>query len=221
MFEALWGAARAVGAYSTALAVVADNLANISTPGFTPRRTVFAELVDGSVSRPSGLEPLVQAVPGQGPLVATGRRWDFAVAGPGYFPLRLEDGQTAYARSGAFSLDAQGRLTGPRGALVLGAGGTALEPLASDNRPTLVSFANPGGLHHLGDGLYSPTPASGPPRPAPAGARVVEGHLEQSSTDLAAEMATLLATQRAFQLAVRGLDTQDQMLGLANRLKGT
>lgn len=228
MFEPLWGAGRALGAYSTALAVVADNLANLSTAGFTARRTLFAEYLGEARSRPPGylvppgsaLEAVVQTLPGQGTLQPTGRPWDVGIAGPGYFVLRLHDGRVAYTRSGAFSLDARGRLTGPEGALVLREDGGLLEPLAGEVRPGLRSFANPGGLLHLGNGLYLPTAASGPPRPAPAGTRVREGYLEVSQTDLTAEMSALLVTQRAFQFVARGLDTHDQMLALANRLKG-
>ncbi len=229
MTEAIWGAARALGAYAIALDVVAGNLANLSTPGFSPQRTLFAELLGELTTRPPGylgtpgslLEPLIDRPERQGSPVATGRRGDWAIVGRGYFVLRLGDGRTAYSRNGAFTLDAGGRLVGPGGAWVLRDGTGGPEPLEAgreDAVPAVRAFANPAGLFHLGAGLYLATESSGPPQPAPD-SRVLPGHLEMGGTDLAVEMAALMAAQRAFQLVVRSLDAQDQMLALANRLR--
>lgn len=227
MYEPVWGAGRALSTYTTALAVIANNLANISTPGFIPHRAVFEEMLAELRARPPGflvatgssLEPTLRAPALQGALVPTGRRWDLALSGPGYFMVQTADGRAAYTRAGAFAVDAQGRLVGPQGSVVLREGNAPLDPEAAGG-PALRAFANPAGLYHLGQGLYAPTEASGPPLPAPASTRVLAGHLESSTTDLATEMAAMLTAQRAFQLAARGLDIHDQMLGLANRLRG-
>jgi flagellar basal-body rod protein FlgG len=227
MYEPVWGAGRALSTYTTALAVIANNLANVSTPGFMPRRAVFEEMLAELRARPPGflvatgssLEPTLQAPASQGALVATGRRWDLGLSGPGYFVVQTADGRTAYTRMGAFGVDAQGRLVGPQGSVVMREGNAPLDPQTAD-MPAIRAFANPAGLYHLAHGLYLATEASGPPMPPPAGTRVLAGHLESSTTDLATEMAAMLTAQRAFQLAARGLDIHDQMLGLANRLRG-
>jgi flagellar basal-body rod protein FlgG len=209
------------------LAVIANNLANVSTPGFIPHRTVFEELLAELRARPPGflvatgssLEPTLRAPGLQGALVPTGRRWDLALSGPGHFVVQMTDGRLAYTRSGAFAVDAQGRLVGPQGSVVMREGNVPLDPRTADV-PAIRAFANLSGLYHLGHGLYAATEASGPPLSAPAGTRVLAGHLESSTIDLATEMAAMLTAQRAFQLAARGLDIHDQMLGLANRLRG-
>jgi flagellar basal-body rod protein FlgG len=227
MYEPVWGAGRALSSYTTKLAVIANNLANVSTPGFIPHRAVFEEMLAELRARPPGflvatgssLDPTLRAPGLQGAMVPTGRRWDLALSGPGYFVVQMADGRMAYTRSGAFAVDAQRRLVGPQGSVVMREGNVPLDPQAGDV-PAIRAFANLAGLYHLGHGLYAATEASGPPLPAPPGTRVLAGHLESSTVDLATEMAAMLTAQRAFQLASRGLDIHDQMLGLANRLRG-
>ncbi|OEF99804.1 hypothetical protein BHF71_01110 [Vulcanibacillus modesticaldus] len=49
---------------------------------------------------------------------------------------------------------------------------------------------------------------------------IVQGSLEGSNVDLVKEMTQLTDTQRAYQFLSRGLSISDQMMGIANNLKG-
>ncbi|MBY0009430.1 flagellar hook-basal body protein [Paenibacillus typhae] len=49
---------------------------------------------------------------------------------------------------------------------------------------------------------------------------VRSGYLEQSNVDLSKEMTELMQLQRTYQLAARALSSSDQMLGLANNMRG-
>jgi flagellar basal-body rod protein FlgG len=49
---------------------------------------------------------------------------------------------------------------------------------------------------------------------------VRSGWLEQSNVDLSKEMTEMMQIQRTYQLAARALSSSDQMLGLANNMRG-
>lgn len=49
---------------------------------------------------------------------------------------------------------------------------------------------------------------------------IAQGMLEQSNVDLPQEMTDLIEVQRAFQLNSRAVQTMDQMMGMANNLRG-
>lgn len=89
----------------------ANNVANVSTPGFKQSR---AELVDmGSV--PGGVRvSTVTAQTSQGTLQFTGNALDLAVSGNGYFALN-DNGSTVYSRDGSFHLDRDGYMVNNQG----------------------------------------------------------------------------------------------------------
>ena len=46
-----------------------------------------------------------------------------------------------------------------------------------------------------------------------------QGALEGSNVDMASEMVSMLGAQRSYQLASSAIQTQNQMLGIANQLR--
>ena len=54
----------------------------------------------------------------QGSLVQTGKDYDVAIRGEGFFQITLPDGRTAYSRDGSFELDSQGRIVTAQGNVV-------------------------------------------------------------------------------------------------------
>ena len=68
-----------------------------------------------------------------------------------------------------------------------------------------------------GNGELSPTAASGPVHAAPG--RIHQGALEESNVDLAKEMSQMVSTQRNFQLASNAIQTESQMMSIANQLR--
>jgi flagellar hook protein FlgE len=144
-FIAALGALRA---HQSWIDVIGNNLANSSTPGFKGSRALFADLFSITY-RPGtpptgalgGTNPLQQGLgvqlaavdrrQQQGALDATGRTFDLALQGRGFFAL--DNGlETLYSRVGAFGLDASGNMVDLRtGFRVLDANG---QPFAIDTR---------------------------------------------------------------------------------------
>src|SRR5262245_50188482 len=88
------------------LEVVSANVANATTPGFK-RTDAFENALSEAVSRNSALSTVTDF--DQGALRATGRPFDLAISGPGFFQLRGENG-AYYSRSGQFERLPDGRL---------------------------------------------------------------------------------------------------------------
>ena len=111
--------------------LIANNLANINTTGYKRATVHFREALDtaqileaisgelpaGDATTSSGVAiDAVERVFAQGAVVASPGPLDVAIVGRGFFRLRLEDGTIAYARDGAFRLDANRRLVTALGA---------------------------------------------------------------------------------------------------------
>src|SRR5437870_10393141 len=174
----------------------------------TSQTTVAAGLQIGLGTRPSASE-IVQT---QGDFAATGNPLDLTVEGLGFFQVHLPNGDTAYTRSGAFHLDAQGNvvtaegdpieppITIPSGvsSISIGADGTvsvrqpgqqAAQQVGSIQ---LALFPNPGGLNSVGKNLFLATTASGDPIVGTPGGTeglgtVQQGMLEQANVNVVEE----------------------------------
>ena len=140
--KALQIAATGMSAQQMRVDVVSNNLANMSTTGFNPRRAEFADLHYQQVARPGtvtaqdgtvlptgvqiglGVRPAsVSVILAQGSLLQTGGDLDVAIEGRGYIEVTLPSGQTAYTRDGALKRSAEGLVVTQEGHVV-GAGVT-------------------------------------------------------------------------------------------------
>lgn len=128
MNQALWVAKTGLDAQQTRLAVISNNLANVSTHGFKQSRAVFEDLLYQSVRQvggqtsqdtrlPSGLYlgtgtrvVATEKLHTQGSIETTENALDVAIDGKGYFPILLPDGTEAYTRDGGFKVSDQGQL---------------------------------------------------------------------------------------------------------------
>jgi flagellar basal-body rod protein FlgG len=125
--NALQIAASGMSAQQMRVDVVANNLANMSTTGYNPRRADFADLHYQQLARPGtvsaqdgtvlptgvqlglGVRPSsVSVVLGQGTLSQTGGDLDVAIEGKGYLEVTLPSGVSAYSRDGALKRTADG-----------------------------------------------------------------------------------------------------------------
>jgi flagellar basal-body rod protein FlgG len=124
--NALQSASSGLSALNTALDVIANNLANVNTPGFKGSRANFQDLLyleraqpgvenANGDQRPTGLYVgLGVKVSGtqnsfqQGAPLRTGEQFDFMIEGEGFFQVGVEPelGGTAYTRAGNFTLNA-------------------------------------------------------------------------------------------------------------------
>lgn len=128
MLQALSVASSGMQAQETNLQVIANNLANASTPGFKASRARFQDLIYVAERQPGTQSSQVSQVPTgeaiglgtqtaavdkvftEGELQNTGNPLDVAIQGDGFFQISMPDGSIAYTRDGSFRLDQNGRL---------------------------------------------------------------------------------------------------------------
>ena len=136
--RALWVAKTGLDAQQTKMAVIANNLANVSTTGFKKSRAVFEDLVyqnirqvGGQTSQntelPTGLQlgtgvrtVATEKLHSQGNLQQTENSLDVAISGRGYLQILKPNGDINYTRDGSFKLDSTGQM--------VTSGGMLLEP---------------------------------------------------------------------------------------------
>ncbi len=125
--RALEIAAAGMHAQQMRVEVISNNLANMNTTAYNPRRAEFADLHYQQLQRPGtisaadgtvlpvgvqlglGVRPTAVTVQiGQGALAATGGDLDFAIEGAGYFEVTLPDGRAAFTRDGALKVTGDG-----------------------------------------------------------------------------------------------------------------
>lgn len=124
MNEALYIAATGMHSQQKSVDTIANNLANVNTPGFKKGKVSFEDLVYRELNGPAraaSTERLLQAGSGvavqallkdftAGELKKTDAAMDLAIRGDGFIEVLLGDGTTAYSRGGALSIDKDGLL---------------------------------------------------------------------------------------------------------------
>lgn len=116
--------------------LIANNLANVNTPGFKAdlyqAQTMYMNNAQG-INNPNGQSFVVQTANGidlsPGDIMTTGRDLDVAIDGNGWMAVRGPNGE-AYARGGSLRLDVNGQLMTSSGMAVLGDGGPISIPPA-------------------------------------------------------------------------------------------
>jgi flagellar basal-body rod protein FlgG len=241
MLEGLYSAAAGMAAQQQRIDAVANDLANVNTTGYKHVRVAFRDLLyvnDASGNVRSGAGAAATTVGrgfGQGAIRETGNPLDVAIQGQGFFRVRRADGTEALTRDGSLRLDANRRLTTQHGeplqpAVRVPDGVAASDvQIATDGtlgakgqtvgRIQVVNVRSPEALQPLGDSLFRATAASGAAQTL-ATARLTPGALEASNVDVADAMTAMMDAQRTFQLTSRAIQMQDQMLQIANGVKG-
>jgi flagellar basal-body rod protein FlgG len=172
----------------------------------------------------------------QGTVNQTTGAYDVAIEGQGFFSIQLPDGSTGYTRDGSFQADANGQLVTSAGytlqpgitipanarVVTIARDGTVNVNLPGQTAPTavgqlqLVNFVNPAGLESLGGNLYAETASSGTPNAGAPGGNglgfVRQGYLEGSNVNVVEELVSMIATQRAYEMNSKAIQTSDQML---------
>lgn len=168
MDRALWVAKTGLDGQQTRLAVIANNLANVTTTGYKRSNAVFEDLVYqnmrqvGAQSSQSSILPsglylgtgtrivATEKQHVQGNLVQSGSNNDVAIEGRGFFQVSLPDGSLGYTRDGSFQLDADGQL--------VTSSGMPLSPaLTVPGDATSVSIGADGTVSVLTPGQATPT----------------------------------------------------------------
>ena len=213
-------------ARSQALDLVANNLANTSTPGYRGQANIFRSfLATAAGHHGSKLNQAVNdfGISGgsqmdltQGNLEHTGNDLDFAVQGPGFFEVKTANG-LAYTRNGNFQVSPQKQLTTAQGDPVMGDQG----PIRIVGGPVTVSpdgtisvngavagkvkmvECPPGtSFESIGKTYYSAPAQSGAPAKQ---STIAQGSLESSNVNPVAGAVELVAVQRYAEMMQRAL----------------
>ena len=217
------------------LDVVANNLANVGTPGFKRSHSVFRTALEASLQDLEG-----RAQPGakasayvstdsvshdfsRGSAQNTGAPLHAMIDGTGFFEVQTAAG-LRYTRAGNFMVNRDGFLSTPAGDAVLGENGpitlTSSDAMIEPNgaivdslgnisgRLKVVDFENPHALVPEGESVFSATPEAGENAVDQAAfiPRSVEGSNVQSSKELAA----MVMLQRAFETNLRAMQVNDE-----------
>jgi flagellar basal body rod protein FlgG len=216
------------------LEILANNLANLDTTGFKADQPLFQATLESALldaeGRPAPGAPGLSFVEPRevrtdhtaGSVSRTGGALDAAIDGPGFFVVDTPAG-ARYTRAGSFVVDSEGDLATPSGHLVLGEGG----PISVGNRPVrilssgdvvdqegavagrlrLEAFDDPSLLIKEGEGLFrAPPMAVGLPVETIS---LVEGALELPNVHAVRELANLVTLQRAFDVSMQILRSDD------------
>ena len=128
MFTSFSTALSALGAHSTAIDVVGNNLANLNTPGFKASVVSFYDLVTQSLGAGLGetqvgfgvARPLTIRQFAQGAIQSSSGPLDAAIQGDGFLVLRNSQGGTIYGRGGNLQVNKNGALLTATGERVQG-----------------------------------------------------------------------------------------------------
>ncbi len=241
MSYGMYLSAEGAKAQAKRLEVIANNLANVETPGF--KRDVptfqarFAEAIQRGQDYPGSRSnndvgggvklAEVDTDFSSGTLRQTKKPTDFAINGEGFFQVQTPDGETLLSRAGNFLLDAQGRLVTQTGRYaVLDSSGSEIR--LDGNQPW---ESLPGGVlrqsgENISIGMLRPQSlgdlvkvgnntfrALGTTTQVPAEERDIrQGYLEQSSVSTTSEMMNMIETSRAFEANTQLIQHHDGML---------
>lgn len=178
----------------------------------------------------------------QGDLIQTENELDVAIEGNGFLQVEMPNGTTAYTRAGALKRDSNGRITTsdgfpilpaltiPDGAQQISIGETGIVSavIGDDTEATeigtleLAIFTNNAGLSALGKNLLQETAASGTATTGAPGedgfGTLLQTFLEGSNVNIVEELASMITTQRAYEINSKTIQTSDEMMQTTNQL---
>ena len=174
-----------------------------------------------------------------GALAETRRDQDYAIAGDGFFAVAdLETGDITLTRNGAFvkselmrpsgEVDENGQdiqeriyyLSDNEGRFVLSETGGMIE-VGDEHEPQPVGvfdYMNYDGMEHVNDTRFRAVDKNGSIRQG--GGTVMRGFIEMSNADLAEEMTKVIESQRAYGMALKMVQTSDEVETTINSLRG-
>jgi flagellar basal-body rod protein FlgF len=240
LYVAMSGAKQAMDQQAT----VANNMANVSTPGFRAQIANFRAVP--VVGQEAPTRAFVAATtPGadftHGPLTETGRALDVAVSGQGWLVVQTPDGGEAYTRVGNLQIGADGQLTTMGGRPVVGDNGAMTVPpgssltiasngLVAARDPasgTLTGIAEVGRLKLVNpptanlergdDGLFRMR-AGQQPAEADEAVTLVSGAIEGSNVNPVEAMVAMISNARSFEMQMKSLQSADINAQSANKL---
>ncbi|MFT7625014.1 MAG: flagellar basal-body rod protein FlgF [Myxococcota bacterium] len=233
MGNGIYKAVSATRAQLRRLDVLANNIANASTPGFKEDAVRFEEVMD---QRAQGVQDFVQSVESvtrmtQGTLRATGNPLDVAISGEGFFVVETPDGEKL-TRAGHLVIGAERVLHTDSGHKIMGEAGPIVVPPAPPGVTAPLSIDGQGeiklgdlvvgtlrrvtvpdnNVRKLGNNLFS-TEVEPRRLDSATGGQVMQGHIELSNVNPLGAMTKMIQVQRTFdslQQAIKAYREVDQ-----------
>ena len=263
MIRSMYTGATGMKAQQMMMDNISNNLSNVNTNGYKRQSLQFKDLMYQTLREPGVYNPEGGIAPAgieigmgvrvsatnksftQGAVKETGRDYDIAINGLGFFQIELPNGEIAYTRDGQFQRSGDGTLTTSDGyrlfpeivvpegfdtILVTNDGyvsavkqGSGIVENVELGQIELASFINPAGLRSLGSNLYTETSASGTPLISSPGqdnmGTLYQKMLEASNVEIVDEMIGMITTQRSYDIVSKSITVSEEMLQTANNLK--
>lgn len=226
--------------------IISNNIANVNTTAFKAEKARFTALLrqqmesveEGNYSSGVGARLLMTSTDHtDGVLMQTGRSQDYAIRGDGYFALvNLNTNEVTFTRNGAFEITYYERnmgedefgnpiiqkvqtLTDGHGNFVLGRNGniiTVTDPNAMQNIG-VFDYGNYDGMLHQSSTEFMPVDKNG--NLYFGTGELVQGALEGSNVDLAESFSKVIEAQRAYSMALKMIQTSDEIETTINSLR--
>ena len=229
IYTAMTGAKHTLGQQ----AAVAHNLANATSTGFRSemhRLRAVEVQTDALRTRSFTVDASIATDFATGPLQFTGRSYDAAIEGKGWFTVGMPDGSEAYTRNGNFEVSPNGVLQTRAGQPVLGENGTPItippDSVVSIGRDGSISVIEAGAntvvnivdrlkvvnppeenLVRGEDGLFRVT--GDQPVPLDVNVQVAGGYLEGSNVKVVDQLVAMISLARQFEMQTRMLQTAE------------
>jgi flagellar basal-body rod protein FlgG len=244
MLRGLYTAATGMAVQRSRMDVLTNNIVNASTTGFKKdglQSSTFAEVMIERLGDPYIVNKSNEVGPytfgthideiytdfSAGNIETTGNTTDLAIAGEGFFTVETPEGER-YTRSGSFHVNQEGCLVtddghyllGENGRIRVGSGNFSVDSLGNvtadfgtGDTLRIVGFDDSAGLRKQGNSLYYIFDGTAP---APAdGFMIMQGCLESSNVDIAAEMTDMITVYRTYEANQKILSMTDETLGMA------
>lgn len=255
MIRTLYTSKSGMYANQNRLEVISNNIANSSTVGYKRVDLGFKDLLNESLDRNGYPVHNKNASIGtgvktsewyrdnsQGQFIETLRSTDISIDGVGYFKVIGADGNIAYTREGAFSIDGRGRIVDSKGNKLeinyLNGRNEANTSFTKENflidkdgslfvkendkfnkvgNVNVYTAVGDDSFKSIGENLFLPT--EGTTVLKSNDFALYQGVLEGSNVDISKEFTDMIVTQRAFQLSSKSLTTADEMWGMINNMR--
>lgn len=209
--------------------MTANNLANMSTPGYKAQQTLFSEYVTqprgGDVIRQSGNSGSYRDL-SVGSMTQTHNPFDVALQNEGYFAVQTPGG-LRYTRDGSFTLDANRQLVNKNGYPVMNENneqiqvpqdatqvritedGEITSEAGTIGRIKVVRFENQQVMTRTGENLFN---AEGQGEIPAENARIVQGSIENANVNPVIEMNRMIEVLRTYQSSQRMLQNDHERI---------
>ncbi len=240
MLKGIYSAASGMTSQMMLTDVVADNLANMNTPGykasgveFKPFGQTLIDYMGNNQTKPlgtmaSGSEVMATVVNfAQGDLTQTGSPLDLALHGQGFFTVKVpQTGQILYTRAGNFTRDEKGYLITMDGERVQGDHGDILIPKGAKkidiseigevkvdgNTVGKLKIAQFQNMLSLKRMGSSLFETTETPLPKISGVQVEQGFLERSNVNMISQMVNSISGLRTYETMQKTIQLQNETL---------